>query len=480
MAARSRRMIQTGEAARDWAREEFGHAQLGDSRRTARLVRMAAAIANRPAGKVAEVFRTSAERQGAYDLLANDAVRSSALLDAVLTATLGRCVGNDVVHVVIDGTSLMLTDRRLAKDFGAIGATNNGARGLKVVHAYALDGDGVPLGIVDQQWWARAPSKKRRDCQRRPLEAKETLHWVHAIERASAAMAAAGFRAWFQLDREADRYWTLKALHDTGHWFTARSTYAHRFVVTPRTRGRVRLRDVVRKQKVRYERLLSVPERPNRRARVALLQVRTAPVRLDMVEALTGERLQLPVTVVDVREVRTTPRGEEPVHWRLLTNRSVVTDDDVETVIRGYANRWAIEELHRTWKSGACQVEEAQLRSTLRMVKWAILMATVAARIERLKVLSRTVPDRPASSELSRYEIDALVLMKRQRARHGEQMTNAAPTLGEAVRWIADLGGYTGKSSGGPPGSVTIRRGLEFIAPVALALEQLKSEGKLR
>ena len=473
-------MSQANAAARDWAWEEFGHAELGDSRRTARLVRMAAAVADRPAGKVAEVFRTSAERQGAYDLLANDGVRSSALLDSVSRATMAGCEGHDVVHVALDGTSLMLTDRRLAKDFGAIGSTNNGARGLKVVHAYALDGAGVPLGIVDQQWWTRVPSKKRRDSQRRPLEAKETVHWMRAIQRASDALSAAGRRAWFQLDREADRYWTLKALHDTGHWFTARSIYAHRFVVTPRARGRMRLRDVVRKQKVRYERWLAVPERPHRRARIAFLQVRTAPVTLDMVEALTGERLQLPVTVVDVREAGTTPRGEEPVHWRLLTDRPIASDEDVETVIRGYTSRWAIEELHRTWKSGACQVEETQLRSTRRVVKWAIVMATVAARIERLKVLSRTAPDQPASSELSRHEIDALVLMKCKHARRGEHIPDASPTLGQAVRWIADLGGYTGKSSGGPPGSVTIRRGLEFIAPIALALEQLKSEGRLR
>jgi hypothetical protein len=49
------------------------------------------------------------------------------------------------------------------------------------------------------------------------------------------------------------------------------------------------------------------------------------------------------------------------------------------------------------------------------------------------------------------------------------------------VRWLADIGGYTGpKVSGGPPGSVTIRRGLDYIRPVADALEQLEMEGKLR
>jgi hypothetical protein len=53
-------------------------------------------------------------------------------------------------------------------------------------------------------------------------------------------------------------------------------------------------------------------------------------------------------------------------------------------------------------------------------------------------------------------------------------------TLGQAVSWIAELGGYTGAHSGGPPGTATIKRGLERIAPVALALKRLQSENKMR
>ena len=40
-------------------------------------------------------------------------------------------------------------------------------------------------------------------------------------------------------------------------------------------------------------------------------------------------------------------------------------------------------------------------------------------------------------------------------------------TIGQAVTHIAEIGGYTGKSSGGPPGSTTIGRGLERVQLVA-------------
>jgi len=67
--------------------EEFGHAELGDSRRTARLVRMAASLAERPGGKVLEVFRSNAEQQGAYDFLSNERIRGADLLAAMRSAT---------------------------------------------------------------------------------------------------------------------------------------------------------------------------------------------------------------------------------------------------------------------------------------------------------------------------------------------------------------------------------------------------------
>jgi len=81
-------MRHDGSTAREWAYEEFGHADLGDSRRTARLVRMAASLEKKPGGKVLTVFRSNAEQQGAYDLLGNEHVRGDAMLAAVEAATI--------------------------------------------------------------------------------------------------------------------------------------------------------------------------------------------------------------------------------------------------------------------------------------------------------------------------------------------------------------------------------------------------------
>jgi len=50
-----------------WAEEQFGGVDLGDRRRTSRLVSIASSVARFPAGTVTSVFDNDAERQGTYD-----------------------------------------------------------------------------------------------------------------------------------------------------------------------------------------------------------------------------------------------------------------------------------------------------------------------------------------------------------------------------------------------------------------------------
>ena len=154
------------------------------------------------------------------------------------------------------------------------------------------------------------------------------------------------------------------------------------------------------------------------------------------------------------------------------TNVPVLTAEHAQQIIDGYRARWRIEEFHRTWKQGDCNVEDAQLRSFDAVVRWATVLAAVATRIERLKYLSRVTPDEPATIELVDEEIEALKLDQRRRGVTKKKRLPKMPTIGEATRWVAELGGWIGLRNG-PPGSVTISRGLErlgyLVEGIALA-----------
>ncbi len=80
-------------------------------------------------------------------------------------------------------------------------------------------------------------------------------------------------------------------------------------------------------------------------------------------------------------------------------------------------------------------------------------------------------PTYPPSRNLVRTEIDAAIVLRRRRTalKLGDR-----PSVAEVVRLIADIGGYTGKSSGGPPGPTVIARGLERVAIAAEALASVR------
>ena len=460
-----------------WAFGEFGGVKLEDERWRRRLIQIGQGTARRPAGRITEVFARSDERQGAYGLIESDAVSAEQVVAAMSEACARRCEGHSYVVCPVDGTSLTLTDREQAKDFGPIGARAAGARGLKVMNAMVLSADGVPLGIGSQQWWTRPARRRRRHRDSLRPNEKETQHWLDAMKQTREMMEkhAPSTRCWFQLDREGDAWPILREADLGDHWFTIRASHQRRVRLANGKRSN--LKALLARQKVKTEYPLQVRAAAGRKARVAKMVVRACRVMLELRDKRTSQRFMMELNVVQAVERGTTPRGEKPIKWTLFTNRPIETVKDLTDVIKAYAMRWRIEELHRTWKSGACRVEDSQLRSTSAVSKWATILIAVAVRIERIKQLSREQPDSPATDEFTPVEIKAAALLYFGKAGKKKLASTATATIADVTLWVACLGGYTGKaSSGGPPGSITLARGLESVRAAAQALEALSSD----
>lgn len=454
--------------ARVWAEEEFGQAALGDARRTKRLVRLATAYAEQPAGTVTQVVSNAAEREAAYRLLENPRVDAAAIGAASHQATARRSRAETEVIVPLDQTSLTVTDRTGKPGFGATAAL--GGRGLQIMTALALRSDGTTLGVLAQQWWSRTVVRGRSHrSDPRPPEERESVLWERALRQAEEALAASApsTRAWYQLDRGGDSNRVLELALERGLWLTVRSAYN-------RTIGdKVYLHTWMRKRRPVGYFNLTIPKTSKRpRGRTASISLRASKVEVRLNDPKGRPRRTVTLWCVHVRE-RRPPRDVKRLEWFLLTTFPVTSAEEASRVVRNYAYRWRIEEFHRAWKSGVCQVEHSQLRSADAFKRWATIAAAVAARAERLKSRSRNEPDAPATVELSRAEIDAAILLtEKSRFARGDDLT-----LAQAVRLIADIGGYTGKSSGGPPGGRVIQRGLDRVLPVATVLERLERSG---
>jgi hypothetical protein len=456
---------ETAAGSQAWAEAEFGAARLGDKRRTRRLVTMAQKAAGSPHGKVTHTFPGGAEQQAAYDFLENEHISPQPLLDAASQGAWKRAAGRRV-HVALDGSTLSVVEASRERGFGRVGPSKLGACGAESMNAVLLSGKGRPLGLVGHAMWTRAFKKRAGRTDTLPVEEKETRYWLVLAQYVVDGWKASGFEGvpWLHLDAGADAREVLE-------WMVWSSEGARVTVRAAQDRkclwpGEECLRTVMAAQPARRPYRLKVPESEGRQARTARMVVRFSPVVVRLRCPRTDRVLPVQLWAVHARETGTCPEGEKPLDWLLLTNEPVESYAEAREVIASYTLRWRVEEVHRAWKKTGCQVEQTALHYQA-FTLWALVLLCVAVRAERLKRLAREAPDTPASHEFSPQELKALLLLKKKRQllESGE-----VPCIKDAVTWLAELGGYTGPSSGGPPGAATLRRGLDKLAPTADAL----------
>ena len=210
---------------------------------------------------------------------------------------------------------------------------------------------------------------------------------------------------------------------------------------------------------------MDIPEHVRRPARRARIAVRACSVSINA-KITNHRRAVFRLNAVLAEEIGS--HGGERVRWLLLTTHPIASFNHALSIVRGYTMRWRIEELHRAWKRGLCNVEDSQLQGRNAIIKWATVLATVAARAVRLAYLLRSSPEKAASSEFTEYEIDAaFVLTKRKRDRRKRVK------LGQVIDMIAEIGGFAHKHSGGFAGPTVIGRGLDRIQVLATGLENM-------
>src|SRR5207302_1850777 len=152
------------------------------------------------------------------------------------------------------------------------------------------------------------------------------------------------------------------------------------------------------------------------------------------------------------------PAEAEPIEWLLLTTVAVETVDDAIERVQWYSCRWGIEVWHRILKSG-CHLEARQFQKAARLRRALALYSVLAWRIFYATMLARAVPDAPCSVLLEPDEWQALYC-----AVHRVPIPPAEPPpLGQAVTWIAQLGGFVGRRRSDRPGPEVMWRGLQHL-----------------
>jgi hypothetical protein len=210
---------------------------------------------------------------------------------------------------------------------------------------------------------------------------------------------------------------------------------------------------------------VQVPAKEGQSAREAIVAVRFRSVTLKPPQRPKSPDIDpLPPIAVDailVQEVDP-PAGVTPLDWLLLTNLAPHSFEEAVERIRWYRCRWQIEVYFKVLKSG-CKVEDCRLATADRLLRFLTLCCIIAWRLYWLTHINRLLPEQPCTTALTEHEWRALYATINRTTRP----PNEVPTVRQAVRWIAQLGGFLGRKCDGEPGPTTIWRGWQRLNDIS-------------
>jgi hypothetical protein len=142
-------------APRDWIEAELGGAHMGDARLTARLLEMTGMFYAKPTANIPQACGSAMAAKATYRFLDNEKIRWQAILEPHYAATEARVREQSLVLVAQDTTSLNYSTHPHTQGLGPIGTQSEKVRGLMVHDTMAFTAQGVPLGLLNLQCWAR-------------------------------------------------------------------------------------------------------------------------------------------------------------------------------------------------------------------------------------------------------------------------------------------------------------------------------------
>lgn len=438
-----------------WAGEELAAAELGDTRRVLRLMRVVESLVEHAERSLPRSFGSEAEVKAAYRFFENDRIAWNEILRPHIQATARRSGEQPVVLVAQDTTEINLSSHPCTEGLGYLGSPH--CRGVLLHTCFAISQQGVPLGVVDQQMWVRPVEElgKRHHRHSKTIADKESQRWLDGLSATQAALPEHPHVVVIG-DRESDIYELFAAARRPQVDLLVRVRHEKRCVEHPERH----LAKALQAAPVAGQIDVSVPRAKQSPPRQARLNVRwaTLAIRAPMQQRAPSVALQF----VLAEEVLP-PVGEARIRWVLATTMPISMLEDAARCLQWYVYRWRIERFHFTLKSGML-VEDQQFER-LDHVRRALATCSIAAwRVLWLMLAAREHPELPCSIVLNADERQALYASTR---RPQEPPHPTGPlSMGDALRRIGRLGGHLGRKT--EPGVKTIWRGLARLHDITI------------
>lgn len=435
-----------------WAQAMFGGCELGDARRTKRLVDVAGRLGRQTGASLAKCCTgDTAAIQGSYRLIGNDRVQAEAIGQGGFerVAEQAQEVG---LLLAVEDTSSLSYGHEVAEDLGSVGTKVDARhRGYLVHSVLLLDADSErTVGLIEQRHWRREDANygQKHARRQRAYEDKESYKWQQASERMQQRLGATMARTISVCDRESDVYEYLRHKCEQGQRFVIRAQADRALLEGDSTLFAQLQAD----ETALYETTVNVAQRGGRKARQAKVGVGARSVSIKAPVRPGPQRPALTVNVVRVWELQP-PAGQQALNWILLSSEPVDAIEAVRRIVRYYELRWRIEEFHKAWKSGV-GIERVRLQSGPGIERMLVITAFVAIRLLQLREqmgVRVSEPDAPCETPcdvaLSTEQWKVL-----WQVNQGTPPPAATPTARWACLAIARLGGFADTKRTGRPG----------------------------
>ncbi len=460
-----------------WAADEFAGVDLGDKRLDSRLVKLCDSLSEAPESPINQACEDWHETKAAYRFFQNGNVDVGQIMAAHRAKTAARAANHRTILALQDTSYLVYTHHPKTKGLGKISMKKGKnidkiySQGLVMHTCFAVTTEGTPLGLLDQNIFARElrPDHERRGAGGKsvhdvlPVEEKESYCWIEALE---ATSKAAGETLIVTVcDRECDFYDFFKAAEKNGSAVLVRasqnrtinrgSRYAEKDV--EKLWGHIASQPEAGSYAVEISEVKQTRHCKGRTARTAELGIKFGAFIMNPPRNNPKHKTEvlpdIQLYAIHALE-KDPPEGEEAVEWMLLTNQPVATLDEACERVRWYRLRWRIEMYFKVLKSGF-HVEACRLGTADRLIRYLTVMSIVAWRLFMITLIARTNPSLPCSQFLSEQEWTVLAI----KSSRTHTPPAASPTIAEALVWIAKLGGYLARKSDGPPGTLALWRG---------------------
>ena len=288
--------------ARHWAETQFGTADLGDARRTHRLVSTMAAIARAPDESLPRQLGSLANTKAGYRLFDCGAVTREAVMNPHVAQCHAAAARHPIVLMVHDDTILDCSPHRTLKGAGRVG--NDRGTGFLAHSCLAVLPSGTTLGLAHQTIWARPPKGATP-------QTRESAVWAETV--ATIGRPPAGSLFVSVGDRGADVFEHLEGVRETGWDAVVRAAQDRRLAT-----GGGSL------TALRAARAMGAATVPTRQGEVGVCVAWRA---LELLPPRHGPAGRAPIRIQGVRV------WNDTLEWLLLTTRPVETLDQALEII---------------------------------------------------------------------------------------------------------------------------------------------------